>query len=693
LKVFVIEAFNASVFASEIQARIGAARYLLTNMQGNLHTQTGSTIIECFGETRLDRMVVFLEFCERQGLMPRASDQVRRNIRDKRDRTGHSVEATRREKMANEEVIRAAGNIYAKTITSLKQGNAGQGCFRDALTTFIVLLCCASPNRAGAEVPLLVNQKLQSYSEDGRADVFYLDWPGSKGYQDNRTHILSALSGHVEKGINYFSKACQPGRIVASYYSRPDQTLGQLLKGFPIDPERKVRIDLNRKPHLFTLGYALGFYDVDTEVHVFIHDAEDQGAPYERSRPIKLATRKSCWKSKYIFELQIEDEISSNAMRLAKRPGIERLLGVNFSFSQAPRFDPNQNRLISIGQLEKVVRDLQREAFPSFPAGFSTGDLNSVKMDVALFCVLGHQFFKNGANRKRGGVPGQQGYYHILTPRSLSTMASWGLGKSGDIFLRHGFSSNYFLNLHQLRHYTNTIADKSGIPNEVLTAWSGRKSREQTYEYIHTSHAERSSRVAGVQKKATETTQPIRWVSSNEIAREFNLPASVTSTGLCTQNLVVIPCEYLNDFVSSCFMCPNACHVAGDGDAIDTLEKDCQFQHRRLEAVKNDNRLGASRAMQEWFVLHNFNTQVLAQLVQLMKDMPVGTVISFSEKARQFNLLDAKSKKLTQVLAKLTDSHKDLQNALARQEKATDEPRSNRDLKELMAKYSLAETE
>tara|TARA_B100000749_G_scaffold258377_1_gene228418 strand:- start:325 stop:747 length:423 start_codon:yes stop_codon:yes gene_type:complete len=140
-------------------------------------------------------------------------------------------------------------------------------------------------------------------------------------------------------------------------------------------------------------------------------------------------------------------------------------------------------------------------------------------------------------------------------------------------------------------------------------------------------------------------------------------------------------------------MCPNACHVAGDGDAIDTLEKDCQFQHRRLEAVKNDNRLGASRAMQEWFVLHNFNTQVLAQLVQLMKDMPVGTVISFSEKARQFNLLDAKSKKLTQVLAKLTDSHKDLQNALARQEKATDEPRSNRDLKELMAKYSLAETE
>lgn len=693
VKVFAIEAFNAAVSATEIQARIGSARRLLTNMKGDLHKQTASTIIECFGESRLERVVIFLEFCEHQGLMPRASDQIRRTIRYKRDRTGHSVEATRREKMADEGVIRAVGNIYGKTITRLTQGNAEPGSFRDALATFIALLCCASPNRAAAEVLLLANQELQSYSEDDRAEVFYLDWPGSKGYQDNRNHILSALGGHVEKGLNYFSKACQPGRIVASYYIDPNQTLGQLLGDFHLDSERKARLHLNRKPHLFTLGYALGFYELDAEVHVFTQDAEQLRSTYERTKPARVSHRKDCWQPKYISELQIEDQISSNPSDKAIRPGIRRLLGVSFQNNHTKKFDPNGNRLISIGQLEKVVLDMQNEAFPSFPVGFSTGDLNSVKMDVALFCVLGPQFVKSGSNKTRGGgVTGHHGYYHILVPRSLATAASWDLGQRGEIFLRHGFSSNHFLNFHQLRHYLNTIADKSSIPNEVLTSWSGRKSREQTNEYIHTSHAYRSSRVGDVQAKTNESTHPIRWVSSKEIVREFNLPASVTSTGICTQNLVVSPCEFLNDFISSCFMCPNACHVAGDSDAIETLEKDCQFQYRRLEAVKNDNRLNVSRAMQEWFVLHNGNTQVLTQLVQLMKDMPAGTVISFNEKAQQFNLLDAKSKKLTQVVAKLTDSRKDLQNALERQNKATDEPRSNEDLTKLMAKYNLVET-
>lgn len=692
VKVFVIEAFNATVGPTEIQARIGAARRLLTKMNGELYTQNATTIASFFGSSGRERILHFVKFCEQQGLMPRVGDQIRRMIKDERDRTGHNAEATRKDKMAQDDVLKAVGNVYGTTIASLLKGHAEPDYFRDALTSFIVLLCCSSPNRAAAEVPLLANQELQRYSEDDRAEVFYLDWHGSKGYRDNANHILAKLSSHVEKGLNYFSKACQPGRIIAAYYIDPNQTLGALLGDFPIDPDRKRRLDLSRKPHLFTLGYALGFYDVDANVGVFIPDAEDLRRPHERNTRRSHVRRKNCWQPKYIYELSTEDEIPSS-LHDTPRFGIARLFGTIFQGPTGRRFNPNENGLISIGQLEKLALDLHAEAFPSFPTGYSTGDLNSVRMDVALFCVLGHQFFQNISHIPRGGAPGGKGYYAILTPRSLATLAAQSLGKRGTFFSRHGFPSRYFLNLHTVRHYTNTHADQSGIPNDVLTAWSGRRSREQTHEYVHTSHAERSARVSDVQTKTNDTTQPIRWISSKEIEQEFNLPASVTSTGVCTQNLIVSPCEYLNDFVSSCFMCPNACHVAGDTDAIATLEKDCQFQQRRIEAVKADSRLAVSKAMQDWYILHDRNTQVLAQLVQLMKEQPKGTVISFNDKGQQFNLVDTKTKEITHVVAKLTDSRSDLQKALEKQNKPKSEPQPHDDLTQLMAKYDLVETE
>lgn len=691
VKVFVIEAFNATVGPTEIQSRISAARRLLTKMKGELYTQNATTIASFFMSTQCERVLHFVRFCEQQGLMPRVADQIRQMVKDERDRTGHNVEATRKDKMAQDDVLQAVGNVYGKTIDSLLKGYKEQDYFRDALTSFIVLLCCSSPNRAAAEVPLLANQELQRYSEDDRAEVFYLDWHGSKGYRDNANHILSKLSSHVEKGLNYFSKACQPGRIIAAYYIDPNQTLGALLGDFPIDPDRKTRLDLSRKPHLFTLGYALGFYDVDAKVDVFIPDAEDLRRPNERNTRRTHAHRKNCWQPKYIYELSTEDEIPSSALDTT-RFGIARLMGSSFQGPTAKRFNPNENGLISIGQLEELAFDLHKEAFPSFPTGYSTGDLNSVRMDVALFCVLGHQFYRNNSHTKRGGALGGSGYYAILTPKSLATMAAFDLGKKGKFFSRHGFPSRYFLNLHTVRHYTNTHADQSGIPNDVLTAWSGRKSREQTHEYIHTSHAERTARVSDVQTKTNDTTQPIRWISRKEIEQGFNLPASVTSTGVCTQNLIVSPCEFLNDFISSCFMCPNACHVAGDTDAIATLEKDCQFQQRRVEAVKTDARLTVSKAMQDWFILHDRNTQVLAQLVQLMKEQPKGTVISFNNKGQQFNLVDTQTKEINHVVAMLTDSRSDLDKAIEQQNKPESERQPNDDLTQLMAKYSLVET-
>ncbi|MDA8427639.1 MAG: hypothetical protein M0T70_00090 [Geobacteraceae bacterium] len=694
VKVFIIESFNLAISESEKTARIISARKLLSFMLGHLYQQNTSSIIDCFQGSISARVKHFIVFCEKHGLVPKKNLQLRALLKkDDRDRTGHELDLKRWQKMADEDVIKAIGAVYAKTINSLINKRPESGYFRDALASFMALLCLASPNRAAAEVPLLPNQKLMSYSEGDKPKIFYLDWFGSKGFQDNHNHILRDLAPWVQKGLDYFSKACQPGRIVARYYINPDQKLHTLLGDFPVEPKRKARLALNKKPHLFHLGYALGFYDIDDEVYVYSEDNSFTKRPSRLNSDGSLGKRTSCWRPKKIVDLQTEDLISSNPVKNPARPGLYKLLNCRFQGKHAKKFDPNNNRLISVGEIESLLFESLRQSFPSFPLGFSTGNLGRIKMDTALFCVLGHQYYGHAGIFKAGGALGGSSFYKVLTPASLALNAAFDVGRCGSFFTRHGFFSPFFLNFHQLRHYANTLADRSGIPNEIITAWSGRKSREQTYKYIHTSHAERASRVKDVQATINEATQPIRWVSRDNIEKELNLPASATSTGICAQNLITSPCDYLNDFVSSCFLCPNSCHVAGDQNAIDFLDRDYQFQCRRLETVEKDTRLTVSKAMQDWLITHTRNTEILSQLIQLMKETPKGTVITFNKKAAQFNLVDVQTKQIEHITAKLSNAEHALNKALEGHNKPKKQPESNKGLVSLLATYNLTETD
>ncbi|MBN0574240.1 hypothetical protein JTM30_35700, partial [Pseudomonas aeruginosa] len=128
---------------------------------------------------------------------------------------------------------------------------------------------------------------------------------------------------------------------------------------------------------------------------------------------------------------------------------------------------------------------------------------------------------------------------------------------------------------------------------------------EQTHTYIHTTHDEKASRVSAILNPPDIDRRDIRVVSQDQLTQTTNLPASVTSTGLCTQNLNVTPCNYLNDFVSQCFMCPDTCHIAGDVKTIEFFEKDLSFQTLRLESVACDPRLPSSQAMRQWYLIHS----------------------------------------------------------------------------------------
>jgi hypothetical protein len=264
-------------------------------------------------------------------------------------------------------------------------------------------------------------------------------------------------------------------------------------------------------------------------------------------------------------------------------------------------FGSSVNGVVSIGILEQTFIRLLQKNFPTFPLGFSTGDAGSVRMDSALFCITGHQYFK-ATGYTQGGPQGSASFYTIVSPSSLAILAAYDLKPWGSLFVRHGFPPSYSLNFHQLRHFTNTVADQSGIPNEIITAWSGRKSRNQTNEYIHTSHADRAEKVRAVQTPQEDFSGSIRLISKEQVSQQLNLPASITSTGICTQNLISNPCEFLNDFVSTCFLCPSACYTAGDTDALEILNRDLEVQSRRLEAVKRDRDCQFRRSCRSGFL-------------------------------------------------------------------------------------------
>ena len=151
---------------------------------------------------------------------------------------------------------------------------------------------------------------------------------------------------------------------------------------------------------------------------------------------------------------------------------------------------------ITVGEVQEWWVSFYRNVLlPEFPLSFSNGE-SSINLKDAMFCFLGSWFY--GASRGLGvGNTFQKTNYMVVPLASLGASVIPRLtGHSCtklSIFQSYGFSSELSLRPHSLRHLSNTLADLSSIPVEIITAWSGRKSSEQTHTYIHTTHDESQS--------------------------------------------------------------------------------------------------------------------------------------------------------------------------------------------------------
>ena len=689
VKIWIIEVTNAPISHNERQARVTAARKLLTHMVGDLYRQTADGIKAIVGDERsVDRLKPFLAFCSQNGLMPR----VEVNAVENRDRTGHAAFDNRIDKLPDLDAVLLLGSLHKEIFRPVSQdGQVAPGTkvpIMDAVATTFGLLGLASPDRIAAEVSILAKQRLNKYSEREGEPVHYLDWIGSKGFRNNRNHILAALAEEVERSVNFFFNECEPARILCRFYENPKQRLEDLLGHFEVSQDRARNLRLDEpSPNLFVLGYALGFYPSDAQVPVV-----PPGVEIPEDLPHNSPSYPQYFTNRPICSLRKNDRLACSYFGATKFASIPHLLG---SLSiQGPGIKVlglNKQSLITVAELqERWINYFTKELIPTFPYSHSTGE-GKIRLADALFCIHGPLMYQGKSKSGSGGKSLAKSLYSVAPLAAVAHKAAQLLSGSStfqsSLFERRGYRG-IKIKPHSLRHLGNTLAELSEIPREITTAWSGRCDPEQTNTYLHDRLEEQSRRVRAVMNPTEHDKREIRVIGQETIFKTTNLPASIMSTGVCTQQLHLDPCDYLNDFVSQCFMCPSACHIAGDAKAIELFENDHRVQVARLARVKKDPRLQISVAMQKWFLIHSRNTHVLSCLVDLIKTLAPGLVIRFSPRMSEFQITNAAVSETQRLQCLIPDFEHELAGLLD-DHSDEGEPAVNPALRSLLSAFDL----
>lgn len=692
VKIWIIEVSNLPISAGERQAQASSVRKLLSTMTGDLNEQTSERIALLIQGRGINRITPFLAFCTENGLMR----SIRLSTLDNRDRTGHAQFDLDREKLPSTEAILALGSIHTTIFQPVRPNGSVVGKtevkLKNAVVTTYGLLGLASPNRLSAEVPILPKQRLKTYCEGDGKPVHYLDWIGSKSFKNNKNHVLAAVADKVDQAINFFFDAGEPARILCRFYENSQQTLKELLADYKATEKRKIVLNTNEVPNLFVLGYALGFYEDDECVPVLLDGAELPNIRHNSPR------FRNCFQSKQIYSLKKEDRLNVSALQKGiSTSAIPTLFGINYisrSFVRDVLIPDRQDSCITVGELQEYwIQYFKNTLLPEFPFSYSTGE-SKIRLADALFCFTGHSFYAHDLNWPKGKCF-QGSHYAIVPLNAIGVYAAGQLAGSNTslryptIFREYGFPT-LSVKPHSLRHFGNSLADLSEIPKEIITAWSGRLDKEQTNTYLHASHEERADRVRSVVGKPEHDKREVRVVAQEHLIQSINLPATITSTGICTQELHVTPCDYLNDFVSQCFMCSASCHIAGDTKSIQFFEKDYEAQVTRLALVSKDKRLPSSAAMQKWFVVHSRNTHVLASLIGFLKQFKAGSIIRFSSPTGEFHIADPITNGVQRIQCAIPDFERKLHSLMAEYNPETSS-NDNVQLQSLLLSFGLSD--
>ncbi|MGL1720169.1 hypothetical protein ACSTHF_02055 [Vibrio parahaemolyticus] len=584
-----------------------------------------------------------------------------------REKSGDDAIEAEKHKLPDEKTLLALGAIFfdvippyqtrnnrdkTETWTTLSHSRNSQ---IDSYVCTMSALAMSSPNRVAAEQVLLTKQRLQSDTEvvNGKAStVYYLNWRGSKGYLDYQNHINSEMAESLDRALHYTAIATEPARVLARFYKNPHLSLKKVLGHFKpsIKNIDELPFDQNKPTNLIHLGFLLGFYDeTDGYVRVTMDTDEAINATSNSGFPVFI---------KHISKLSLFDklEIKSSCRYVSS------LVGASVTAqSQLKKYFNNQKEM-TVAEFQNHYIAINQQAM----SGYNRAKTKRVDYDQALFTYTEKQL------RSR-----QSSHFLLMRIESLGFQFEARLKKIENsyatIFERHGFSSNFALTPHQLRHWQSDYLEKKGLPHLLLTMLSGRKSPEQTLTYVHTTNAQNASVIGDIlyDKETEEEMQDkvekrIQSKAQYDEATDNLSPTFISEVGFCTQDLTFNPCTYMTEFETQCTLCSSACHIAHDDEAIALLKKDLTIQKHNLKQVQEAINFATSVSMQRWYQTHYKRTCLLKSLIDVLSDKSIkeGSIVRFLTHSNIMRITDLNTKTVTEKKLSLPDAEEALQAAI-----------------------------
>lgn len=143
---------------------------------------------------------------------------------------------------------------------------------------------------------------------------------------------------------------------------------------------------------------------------------------------------------------------------------------------------------------------------------------------------------------------------------------------------------------HRFRHWLNDLADKGGLPIDVLTRWMGRENPQHTEAYRHATVEERLTWVKqGIRQEVFSGAVADVYASLPEAERDAFLEGQIqavhfTPMGLCIHDFAIEPCPFHLNCVRGC---PDYLRTRGNQRERDQL---LQVKRQTERALANARR-------------------------------------------------------------------------------------------------------
>ena len=567
---------------------------------------------------------------------------------------------------------------------------------KEYLAIAFCTLGMATPSRLDVEIWGLPTQKIKTHidpnkvSDENLKESYSLFWKGSKNHPDNRTMLLSVLKDNVERVLNVIEKESLPAKILSFFMANPSFSLNQVIKEYPNYRYRKdsyPNLNFQSKTNIFHLGLILGFYDEEPALPV--HGQHNES--------IKVHCNKTWSQFNYLGNIKSDDLLANhNSIILLYRKSISgyqdpsNFLSKVFRSLKKHLF--NGKTSTTLTQLSDLI--IKANKFINGSVDTITRGKNvKIKVSDAMFV------FTSSTLNNRQELQSDDTFATNLTP--IPTMYNLHISTKRPHFERKWIESALALvglecmgfAPHQLRHWVNHHAKESGIPISVINLWSGRKDAAQAYEYIHTIDEDNAKQINSilVNKSQMEPSTDIKLISIKEIKNMRKLPATIMSEGVCIQDLVTMPCRFLNDFMTSCFGCNEMCYIKGDEKGLKLLKYDLDVQMERLSTVESHKDFAVNKASQEWYKTHLNKSSVLKVLIEILEDpaVPDGSSVRMAGDltALEFRVQNLDTAEIAVRQLSLEDTSKSLKVLIdsTKTTKAT----SNQRLENLLGRYGV----